>query len=69
MANFDPLSSSQMLEFGIQERWPPRHCARKWQDLEQQAAMLASSAGITPGMSQFSSPIEGPMHFAFMPIQ
>ncbi|TKA31650.1 hypothetical protein B0A50_01727 [Salinomyces thailandicus] len=63
------IISGKMLEFGIQERWPPRHCARKWQDLEQQAAMLASSAGITPGMSQFSSPIEGPMHFAFMPIQ
>ncbi|KAF2216673.1 hypothetical protein CERZMDRAFT_3157, partial [Cercospora zeae-maydis SCOH1-5] len=25
---------SHMLDFGISERWPARHCARKWTDLE-----------------------------------
>ncbi|KAK5122559.1 hypothetical protein LTR85_003822 [Meristemomyces frigidus] len=46
----------------------------KWEiisakDLENQAAMQATTAGLTPGISQFSSPVEGPVHFAFMPIQ
>ncbi|KAI7160116.1 hypothetical protein KC349_g3727 [Hortaea werneckii] len=63
------IISSKMLEFGLQERWPPRHCARKWQELEQQALMQATSASLTPGMSHFSSPDDGPVHFAFMPIQ
>jgi len=59
-----------MLEFGLQERWPARHCARKWQELENQAAIHATTAGMTPGIStQYSSPVEAPMHFAFMPIQ
>jgi hypothetical protein len=59
----------QMLEFGLNERWPARHCARKWQELEAVAATQPTTTGITPGMSQFSSPVETPMHFAFMPIQ
>ncbi|RMY75181.1 hypothetical protein D0863_02757 [Hortaea werneckii] len=63
------IISSKMLDFGLQERWPPRHCARKWQELEQQALMQATSASLTPGMSHFSSPDDGPVHFAFMPIQ
>ncbi|KAK4542923.1 hypothetical protein LTR36_006112 [Oleoguttula mirabilis] len=63
------IISAKMLDFGLQERWPARHCARKWQDLENQAAMQATTAGLTPGISQFSSPVDGPVHFAFMPIQ
>ncbi|KEQ69938.1 hypothetical protein M436DRAFT_16705, partial [Aureobasidium namibiae CBS 147.97] len=23
----------QMLEFGVEEKWPSRHCARKWADM------------------------------------
>ncbi|EME83312.1 uncharacterized protein MYCFIDRAFT_122733, partial [Pseudocercospora fijiensis CIRAD86] len=33
-----PLTAClQMLDFGIQERWPARHAARKWQELEATA--------------------------------
>ena len=58
-----------MLDFGINERWPARHCARKWQELETTAATMAATASMTPAMSQFSSPVEAPTHFAFMPLQ
>lgn len=56
-----------MVDFGLQERWPARHCARKWQDLETQTAMQATTAGPTPGTSQVPSPVEA-VHFAFRPI-
>lgn len=26
----------QMLEFGVEEKWPSRHCARKWADMAPQ---------------------------------
>lgn len=57
-----------MIDYGIGERWPARHCARKWADLESaNATAVVTSAGMTPvSISQFSSPIEGPVHFAFM---
>ena len=60
-----------MIDFGINERWPARHCARKWQEMETTSAMqAATTGGMTPGMSQFTtSPVETPMQFAFMPIQ
>ena len=58
-----------MMDFNINERWPARHCARKWQEMEAMATALPTTNGITPGVSQFSSPVEAPMHFAFMPIQ
>lgn len=62
----------QMLDFGLTERWPPRHCARKFQELESMAATHhpTTTAGLTPGIShsQYSSPVDAPMHFAFMPI-
>lgn len=60
-----------MLDFGIQERWPARHCARKWTDLDPASNPTAqpTTLGMTPAsMSSFSSPIEGPVHFAFMPM-
>lgn len=28
------IISAKMLDFGVQERWPARHCARKWTELE-----------------------------------
>lgn len=64
------IIAQRMLEHGINERWPARHCARKWQELEAHAATLAATASITPALSQFSSPTEaGPTQFTFMPIQ
>jgi len=63
-----------MLECGIEERWPARHCARRWQEIENAAGVgtakvTTTSAGAMQGLSQVSSPIEGPVHFAFMPIR
>ena len=64
------IIAQKMLEYGIHERWPTRHCARKWQELEAQAATLAATASITPALSQFStSPIDASTRFTFMPIQ
>ena len=60
-----------MLDFGIQERWPARHCARKWQEMETAAAAATTATvmGFTPATAlpaQFSSPIESMPNFAFM---
>ena len=64
------IIAGKMLDFGINERWPARHCARKWQELETSAATLAvTAASMTPALSQFSSPIDAPTQFTFMPIQ
>ncbi|CAK4033696.1 Hypothetical predicted protein [Lecanosticta acicola] len=83
------IISAKMLDFGIQERWPARHCARKWQELDASTTLAtAATPFATPGppppaatttaggilntpasISQFSSPEEGAVHFAFMPIQ
>ncbi|KAK5130256.1 hypothetical protein LTR08_002257 [Meristemomyces frigidus] len=57
------IIGAKMLDFGLQERWPARHCARKWQEIEDQAAMQTAT-----GKTQYSSPAEGPVHFAFIPI-
>ncbi|KAK5722740.1 hypothetical protein LTR15_005973 [Elasticomyces elasticus] len=64
------IISSKMVDFNINERWPARHCARKWQELDTMAvAQPTTSMGMTPGVSQFSSPTDANLHFAFMPIQ
>ncbi|KAK3073328.1 hypothetical protein LTR53_005176 [Teratosphaeriaceae sp. CCFEE 6253] len=63
------IIGAKMVDFNINERWPARHCARKWQEMEALAATQPATTGLTPGISQFSSPVEAPMHFAFMPIQ
>ncbi|KAK4554195.1 hypothetical protein LTR86_008723 [Recurvomyces mirabilis] len=64
------IISAKMLDFGLNERWPARHCARKFQELESvaMAQHTTTTAGLTPGMSQYSSPVDAPMQFAFMPI-
>ncbi|KAI5356660.1 hypothetical protein Slin15195_G021440 [Septoria linicola] len=67
------IISAKMLDFGVQERWPARHCARKWTDLEagSNTTAQATTVGVTPAsLSSFSSPVDatGPMHFAFMPM-
>ena len=59
-----------MLEFGIAERWPARLCMKKYQDLEIAAVTHIPPAGMTPtSISQFSSPVDGPVHFTFMPLK
>nr|POE99373.1 hypothetical protein CFP56_52766 [Quercus suber] len=69
------LALPQMTDYGVSERWPARHCARKWQDVETSLVLshattsAAIAAGITPALSQFSSPVDAPVHFAFMPLQ
>ncbi|KAI4766825.1 hypothetical protein E4T52_00716 [Aureobasidium sp. EXF-3400] len=30
------IISAKMLEFGVEEKWPSRHCARKWADIAPQ---------------------------------
>lgn len=62
-----------MLDFGLQERWPARHCARKWQEMETAAvATSAAAMGFTPATSlppQFSSPLVDSAHnFAYLPM-
>ncbi|KAK5165747.1 uncharacterized protein LTR77_008670 [Saxophila tyrrhenica] len=64
------IIAQRMLDYGINERWPARHCARKWQDLETTAAAsLASTVGSMPGLTHYSSPVENATHFTFMPMQ
>lgn len=62
-----------MLDFGLQERWPARHCARKWQEMETAAAAATNAAalGFTPATSlppQFSSPLDAVQNFAYIPM-
>ncbi|TKX23384.1 hypothetical protein C1H76_4452 [Elsinoe australis] len=65
------IISSKMLDFGIQERWPSKHCARKWAKINPQSQM---PEGMPPGIIP-SHPFQHPHHpdashqFTFMPIQ
>lgn len=62
-----------MLDFGIQERWPARHTARKWQEMETTAAATTAAAmGFTPATAlpaQFSSPVDPLPTYAFLGMQ
>ncbi|WPG98897.1 Hypothetical protein R9X50_00169700 [Acrodontium crateriforme] len=62
------IISSKMTEFGVQERWPARLCARKWQALESAQPTYLSTTTVTSA-SQLSSPTEPLYHFAYMPMQ
>jgi hypothetical protein len=55
-----------MLEHGVTERWPSRHCEQKWRELSSMAAVVNST---TMSMPQYSSPLETPMAFVGMPYQ
>lgn len=61
-----------MLDFGLQERWPARHCARKWQEMETAAAATnAAAMGFTPATTlpaQFSSPLDTVPSYGYMPM-
>lgn len=65
------LTTPQAAELTNTERWPARHCAKKWQELETPVSIMASMAStvsITPAMTHYSSPIEGTTHFGgYMP--
>ncbi|KAF2766504.1 hypothetical protein EJ03DRAFT_278008 [Teratosphaeria nubilosa] len=63
--------ADRMLEYGLNERWPPRHCARKWQEIEAQIAFTrAATTGSLRGTPQVSSPVDGSVHhFGFVPMQ
>jgi hypothetical protein len=56
---------NQMLEHGVAERWPSRHCEQKWRELSSMTAF----AGTTTSMPQYSSPLETPMSFVGVPFQ
>jgi hypothetical protein len=56
----------QMLEHGVTERWPSRHCEQKWRELSSMAAVVNST---TMSMPQYSSPLETPMAYVGMPYQ
>ena len=58
--------TKQMLEHGVTERWPSRHCEQKWRELSSMAAVVNST---TMSMPQYSSPLETPMAFVGMPYQ
>jgi hypothetical protein len=57
---------NQMLEHGVSERWPSRHCEQKWRELSSMAAVVNST---TMSMPQYSSPLETPMAYVGMPFQ
>jgi hypothetical protein len=54
----------QMLEHGVAERWPSRHCEQKWRELSSMAAFTGNTS-----MAQYSSPLETPMAYVGMPFQ
>jgi hypothetical protein len=58
--------TNQMLEHGVSERWPSRHCEQKWRELSSMAAVVNST---TMSMPQYSSPLETPMAYVGMPFQ
>jgi hypothetical protein len=60
------LTKLQMLEHGVSERWPSRHCEQKWRELSSMAAVVNST---TMSMPQYSSPLETPMAYVGMPFQ
>ncbi|KAM0706670.1 hypothetical protein Q7P35_005998 [Cladosporium inversicolor] len=60
------IISAKMLEHGVSERWPSRHCEQKWRELSSMAAVVNST---TMSMPQYSSPLETPMAYVGMPYQ
>lgn len=59
----------QMVDYGVQERWPARHCARKWQEIAPTPEFPTTSLpSQQPLASQFSSPDESSSHFQLYPM-
>ncbi|KAF1990374.1 hypothetical protein K402DRAFT_227855 [Aulographum hederae CBS 113979] len=61
------IISAKMMEFGAMEKWSPRQCARKWQELNVGTEVYAGQVMHTPAFSWTSSPVEGPTP-SFMPF-
>jgi len=64
-----------MLDFGVQERWPPKHCARKWQKLNPTSQGSSTpqpqpQSQPTPALShaQYSDTPEVPNQYGFIPM-
>ncbi|KAG9575560.1 hypothetical protein KCU77_g14333, partial [Aureobasidium melanogenum] len=58
------IISAKMLEFGVEEKWPSRHCARKWADI---APQHMHTRGQTPQQHTPSSHQHTPTpHYATM---
>jgi hypothetical protein len=61
------IVSSKMLNHGVEEKWPPGTCAKKWRLLvEKEAGPSQSMTPVTT--SQLSSPVDGAFSYQFLPI-
>jgi len=56
-----------MLEHGVSERWPSRHCEHKWRELLSNSAMPTNNNNIS--MAQFSSPGDTTVGYNWMHFQ
>ncbi|PNS13928.1 hypothetical protein CAC42_1419 [Sphaceloma murrayae] len=65
------IISSKMLDYGIQERWPSKHCARKWAKISPQPQIPdgMTSGPMPPHPFHLQHPDNNQPHFTFMPIQ
>jgi hypothetical protein len=58
------LTPSQMLEFGAQEKWTARQCARKWSEVDPAPAPYAPFEHLQHGFAPYAmSPVEPPHPF------
>ncbi|KAJ9624802.1 hypothetical protein H2203_004752 [Taxawa tesnikishii (nom. ined.)] len=63
------IVAQRMVDYGVQERWPARHCARKWQEIAPTPEFPTTSLpSQQPLASQFSSPDESSSHFQLYPM-
>jgi hypothetical protein len=59
-----------MLEHGVSERWPSRHCEQKWREmLSTPVAATTTAINSSAAAAHYSSPFENSMGFAWMPFQ
>lgn len=64
------LTFWQMLSYGVEEKWPPGMCGRKWRQLELANGAIYTTQSMTPvTTSQMSSPVDGAFVYPFLPIQ
>jgi hypothetical protein len=60
-----------MLEHGVSERWPSRHCEQKWREMLSTPVAATTTAinSSAAAAAHYSSPFENSMGFAWMPFQ
>ncbi|SMR43562.1 unnamed protein product [Zymoseptoria tritici ST99CH_3D1] len=64
------IVSAKMLSYGVEEKWPPGMCGRKWRQLELANGAIYTTQSMTPvTTSQMSSPVDGAFVYPFLPIQ